>query len=69
MFNECNSLSSLSELSKWDTSNIINMRRMFNSCESLLYLPDISNWNVNYLFFYNKLKNIMIYKYLIIYII
>ena len=45
MFHECNSLSSLSDLSKWDVSIVTNMSHMFYECQ-LLYLPDISNWNV-----------------------
>ena len=45
LFSECNSLSTLSELSKWDTSNIINMSYLFFRCNQLEFLPDISNWN------------------------
>ena len=45
IFNECNSLSTLSELSKWDTSNVINMSYLFFRCKQLEFLPDISSWN------------------------
>ena len=40
MFAECKSLSSLPEISKWNTSNVTYMNGMF-SCESLSSLPDI----------------------------
>ena len=42
MFNECDSLISLPDISKWNTSNISNMEFMFYSCNSLISLPDIS---------------------------
>ena len=45
MFNECSSLSSLPEFSKWYTNNVINMSYMFSRCSSLSSLPDISKWN------------------------
>ena len=47
MFSDCNKLSSLSDISKWNTSNITNMSYLFNFCESLSSLPDISNWNTS----------------------
>ena len=47
MFNQCSSLTSLPDISKWDTSNIENMRCLFDSCKSLISLPDISKWNTN----------------------
>ena len=42
MFNKCRSLSSLPDISKWNTNNIINMSYMFCGCSSLSSLPDIS---------------------------
>ena len=45
MFEGCLSLSSLPDISKWNTSNITNMSYMFEGCLSLLSLPDISKWN------------------------
>ena len=47
MFSECTSLLKLPDISKIDTSKIINMECMFNNCTSLLSLPDISNWNTS----------------------
>ena len=47
MFSHCNSLSSLSDISKWDTTNIIDMSYLFANCNTLEYLPDISNWNTS----------------------
>ena len=47
MFNECSSLSSLSDISKLNTNNVNDMNNMFYWCSSLKSLPDISNWNAN----------------------
>ena len=47
MFSGCISLQSLPDLSKWDTSNIIDMGLMFDKCYSLITLPDISKWNTS----------------------
>ncbi len=47
IFSWCKKLSSLPDISKWDTSNVGNMSQMFLLCESLAYIPDISNWNTN----------------------
>ena len=46
MFCDCSSLSSLPDISKWNTSNVINMSYMFYACSSLSSLPDISKWNI-----------------------
>ena len=32
MFNFCNSLKSLPDISKWDTKNVTNMSGMFSGC-------------------------------------
>ena len=42
MFSWCSSLSSLPDISKWDTSNVNNMSYIFSYCRSLSSLPDIS---------------------------
>ena len=47
MFSKCSSLSSLPDISKWNTNNVTNMSDMFNCCSSLKALPDISIWNTN----------------------
>ena len=47
MFNECTSLSSLLDISKWNTKNATNMSYMFSECSLLSSLPDISKWNTN----------------------
>ena len=47
LFEGCNSLSPLSELSKWDTKNVTNMSFLFSDCSSLKSIPDISNWNTS----------------------
>ena len=43
MFNRCDELSSLPDISKWDSKNITNINEMFSSCNKLFSLPDISN--------------------------
>ena len=47
IFLECNSLISLPDISKWDTSNVTDMKFMFFGCRSLISLPDISKWNTS----------------------
>ena len=47
MFYDCSSLSSLPNISKWNTKNVTNMGGMFYGCESLSSLPDISKWNTS----------------------
>ena len=47
MFYNCSNLSSLSNISNWNTSNVIDMRCMFYKCSSLSSLPDISNWDTS----------------------
>ena len=47
MFYRCSSLSSLPDISKWNTNNVTNMSYMFKECSSLSSLPDISKWNTN----------------------
>ena len=42
MFFVCKLLSTLLNISKWNTKNIINKGSMFNGWESLSSLPDIS---------------------------
>ena len=47
MFSNCLSLSSLPEISKWDTSKVVDMSGMFYNCISLTNLTGISNWNID----------------------
>ena len=44
MFYECRSLSSLPDISKWNTDNVTNMNFLFYNCNSLFSLSDISKW-------------------------
>ena len=46
-YNDFSPLSSLPDISKWNTSNITNMSYMFNYCSSLEMLPNISDWNTS----------------------
>ena len=45
-FEDCHSLISLPDISKWNTSNVESMNRLFKNCFSLISLPDISKWNI-----------------------
>ena len=47
MFNYCRSLSSLPDISNWNTNNVTNMSYIFTWCSSLSSLSDISNWITN----------------------
>ena len=40
MFANCESLSSLPDISKWNTNNVTNMTTMFQECSSLTELPE-----------------------------
>ena len=41
MFYRCSSLSSLPDISNWNTNNVNDMRYIFYKCSSLSSLPDI----------------------------
>ena len=47
MLYECNSLISLPDISKWNTSNVNGMSKMFSGFNSLISLPNISKWNTS----------------------
>ena len=47
MFFGCNSLLSLPDISKWNTSNVEYTSNMFYRCYSLISFPDISKWKTN----------------------
>ena len=53
MFSNCKSLSSLPDISKWNTNNVNNMSEMFSGCSSLSSFPDISKWNISNVNFKN----------------
>ena len=45
LFEGCNTLLSIPNISKWNTSNVTNISYSFFNCKSLVSLPDISKWN------------------------
>ena len=51
LFDKCESLIEVPDISDWDTSNITNIGDIFAHCKSLKSLPDISKWNTS------KVKN------------
>ena len=57
MFQLCNSLSPLSDLTKWNTSHVYKMGYLFCNCNSLLSLPDISNWNTSNVTYMSNIFN------------
>ena len=46
IFDRCSSLSTLPDISKWNTNNALYMGGMFYGCSSLSSLPDISKLNI-----------------------
>ena len=44
MFRECKSLTSLPDISKWNTNNVKDMSSMFEGCSSLSSLP---KWKIH----------------------
>ena len=63
MFSYCSNLSSISDVSKWDTNKIKDMNSMFSDCSTLLALPDISKWNTSNVtdmsFMFNNCKSLL----------
>jgi len=55
IFSNCVLLSSLPDISNWDTSNIFDMSKLFYNCRSLTTLPNISKWNTNNVIDMNKI--------------
>ena len=47
MFYNCYTLSSLPDISEWNTSKVTNMSNIFSNCYILTSLPDISKWNTS----------------------
>ena len=47
MLRGCLSLSSLPDISNWNTNNVTDMYCMLYGCSSLSSLPDITKWNTN----------------------
>lgn len=45
MFRYCINLTSIGDISRWDTSKCTNFANAFQDCHSLSSLPDISNWD------------------------
>ena len=45
VFFGCVSLTSIPDISKWNTTNVNNIGFLFGLCQSIEYLPDISIWD------------------------
>ena len=45
IFDGCQSLISISDISNWNISKVTKMNKLFNECISLKSLPDISGWD------------------------
>ena len=48
MFCNCISLESISNISKWITSNVTDISVIFANCIKLKNIPDISKWDISY---------------------
>ena len=69
MFQNCSSLTSLPDISKWNITKVTDISYLFNKCSKLKKLPDISKWNtenvINMSYLFNEcplltnLKNII----------
>ena len=46
IFREYSSLTSLPDISIWNTEKLTYISNMFNGCSSLISLPDISKWSI-----------------------
>ena len=47
MFGHCESLYSITDLSKWNSAKVTDFSFMFFCCKSLTSLPDLSKWNTS----------------------
>ena len=47
MFCGCKSLTDITSLQNWDTSNIKNMTGMFSNCENLIDITPLQNWDTS----------------------
>ena len=47
IFSNCSTLSTLPDISKWNTNNVKNKSGIFSNCSGLSSLSDISKWNTN----------------------
>ncbi len=47
MFRDCRFLTSVGDLSSWDTSNVTDMNTMFYGCSSLTTIDGLSSWNTS----------------------
>ena len=47
MFYNCSSLTSMSDISRWDTRNVVDISHIFQNCELLTSIPDISQWKAD----------------------
>ena len=47
MFKDCSSLIFLPDISKWNITNVKNMKYLFSGCQSLKDLPNLSKWKIS----------------------
>ena len=46
VFQNCESLEFLPDISEWNVNKVLDIQNLFNGCSSLLKIPDISKWNI-----------------------
>ena len=65
IFDNCNDLISLPDISEWNTSNIKDMSYMFSNCTSLNSFDGISKWNtknnINMAYMFNNQNHYYIF--------
>ena len=49
MFYGCESLTSMPNISRWNTDNVNNMSHMFYGCKLLIPISDIFSWTIKIL--------------------
>ena len=64
IFDNCNDLISLPDISEWNTLNVKDMSYMFSNCTSLSSFNGISNWNtkntINLAYMFNNLNSLLL---------
>ena len=57
LFGNCSSLKKIPDITKWNTSNVIEISGLFYQCSSLESLPDLSKFETNNVIFMNSIFN------------
>jgi surface protein len=47
MFEGCETINALPNISNWNTDSLTDINHMFYLCTALAVMPDISRWNIS----------------------